>query len=108
MPFNAKKLRVALPSGEILGGGERKILPIALDLDAITDKVQDCFAAAHPVVEDVPAEKYVTKSTVLSRSLVSVKDDMPRSNLPAARPGMIPSKPAFWTLTLRPSSLPIA
>jgi hypothetical protein len=50
MPFNAKKLRVALPSGEILGGGERKILPVALDLDAITDKVADCFAAVHPVV----------------------------------------------------------
>ena len=52
--------------------------------------------------KDVPAERYVTKSTVFSRSLVSVNDDIPRSYFLAARPGMIPSNVALTTLAFRP------
>jgi hypothetical protein len=47
----------------------------------------------------------VTKSTVFSRSFVSVNEDMPRSYLPAARPGMIASKVTFWMLAFRPITL---
>src|SRR5439155_20705029 len=51
---------------------------------------------------EVPAEKYVTKSTTFSRSLVSVNEDIPRSYLREARPGMMLSKVALTMLTLRP------
>jgi hypothetical protein len=53
MPFNAKKLRVALPDGEIVGTGKPKLLPMAIDLDAITDEVCRCFCAAHAIVTGV-------------------------------------------------------
>jgi len=53
MPFNAKKLRVALPDGQIVGAGKPKVLPIALDLDAVTDEAAGCFAAVHPIVTTV-------------------------------------------------------
>ena len=44
----------------------------------------------------------MTKSTVFSRSLVSVNDDIPRSYLFAARPGMMLSKVTFETFGVRP------
>lgn len=50
MPFNAKKLRVALPSGETVGTGKPKVLAMAIDLDAVTDEVTECFAAEHQAV----------------------------------------------------------
>jgi hypothetical protein len=53
MPFTAKKLRVALPTGEIVGEPGPRILPVALDLDAITDEVTGCFGAAQPQVTTV-------------------------------------------------------
>jgi hypothetical protein len=53
MPFTAKKLRVALPTDEIVGEPRPRILPVAFDLDAITDKAADCFAAANPHVTTV-------------------------------------------------------
>ena len=50
----------------------------------------------------------MTKSTVFSRSFVSVKDEAPTSYLPAASPGMMLSKVAFLTSTLRPMTAPSA
>ena len=54
------------------------------------------------VKNDVPAEKYVTKSTTFSRSFVSVSEDMPRSYLPPARAGMMLSNDALTTFARRP------
>jgi hypothetical protein len=53
MPFNAKKLRVVLPDGEIVGTDKPKVLAMAIDLDAVTDEVTGCFAAANPHVTTV-------------------------------------------------------
>ena len=45
----------------------------------------------------------MTKSTVASRSLVSVNDDMPMLYLPPASAGMISSNVTFWKFAFRPS-----
>jgi hypothetical protein len=50
MPFNAKKLRVVLPDGEIVGTGKPKVLAMAIDLDALTDEVTACWTAEHIVI----------------------------------------------------------
>jgi predicted component of type VI protein secretion system len=50
MPFNAKKLRVVLPDGEIVGADKPKVLPIALDLEAVGDEAVECFTAVHQLV----------------------------------------------------------
>lgn len=53
MPFHAKKLRVALPGEKGVGDAQPKMLPVAFDLDAVSDEAADCFAAAHQGVTDV-------------------------------------------------------
>jgi hypothetical protein len=50
MAFNAKRLRVVLPNGEASGGDKRRVLPVALDLDMITDEVTACWGAAQVMV----------------------------------------------------------
>ena len=59
--------------------------------------------AAHAV----PALKYVTKSTVASRSLESVNDDMPSSYL-LPMDGMMLSNFDSWNSAVSPSFLAIA
>lgn len=53
MTFHAKKLRVALPSEKSYGAIEPKILPMAFDLDAVSDEAASCFAAVHPMVTEM-------------------------------------------------------
>ena len=50
MAFNAKKLRVVLPESPAAGYPQPQAMFAALDLDAITDKVAECFSAAHPII----------------------------------------------------------
>ena len=56
----------------------------------------------------MPAEKYVTKSTVCSRSLVSVNDDMPTLKVSPWIDGMIFAKSASRYSACRPSVAAIA
>src|SRR5262245_37575833 len=56
----------------------------------------------------MPAEKYVTKSTDCSRSLVSVNDDMPTLNVSPWIDGMIFAKSASRNSAFRPSVAAIA
>ena len=56
----------------------------------------------------MPAEKYVTKSTVCSRSLVSVNDDMPTLKVPPWMEGMILAKSASRYSAVRPRVAAIA
>ena len=51
----------------------------------------------------MPAEKYVTKSTVCSRSLVSVNDDMPTLKVSPWIDGMILAKSASRYSAVSPS-----
>ena len=50
----------------------------------------------------------MTKSIVFWRSLVSVNEEMPRSYLPAARPGMMLSNGMFSTFGVSPMIWPSA
>lgn len=50
--FSAKKLRVALPDGRIVGTPAPRVLDLAIDLDAAADPV-DCFTAEHQLVTTV-------------------------------------------------------
>ncbi|MEU4197158.1 hypothetical protein AB0E69_35020 [Kribbella sp. NPDC026611] len=52
MPFNAKKLRVVLPAGDVVGADEPRVLPVALDFGAADIDTLECFAAAHQIVTD--------------------------------------------------------
>jgi hypothetical protein len=53
MTFQAKKLRVALPAEKSYRAAEPQILPLAFDLDAVSDEAASCFAAVHPIVTEV-------------------------------------------------------
>lgn len=82
MAFNAKKLRVALPNGEIVGGSDKPtVLPVALDLDMVTDEAAACFAAANPYVTGVCFSH--TCVDVFSDPVIAVA--MPADALPVLR-----------------------